>query len=241
MSEVNNLAAKQRALLEQFNALQNPNNVYRVPGRTNTDASNFPVQLGGYNGKEDQKWSIRSQLVDQNTGVVGGVGQAIAPEEYFSYIQSKEEELSANSFIAWVMNQVDLSTPASAAWWYSHYPWLKQLRLDYAKKQHDLDWKLTELEINGAQNDEDMMVIYALETGRLKAPDTPTWKLYSSATGIQDNYVAGLFSPMANPARQTPAPAHLIPWAHPLQTQFATAADLPYTPQATLASIIRRG
>lgn len=238
MSQPNQLAAKQREIVDKYTNLRDPKNVYKIPGQNATDMSKFPVQLGGYNAKEDQKWSLRNQMIDQSSGVVPGVGQAIAPEEYFDYIQSKQEDLTANSFIAWVLSIADLSSPESAQWWYSHFPWMKQLRLDYAKKQHDLDWKMTELTINGPQNDEDLMLQWMVEMGNLTPPTTPTWQLYKK--DVNDNYVAGLFSPMANPKNQTPHGTELPIWGNPLQ--FANQpGPFPYSNQISLPSLLRQG
>lgn len=211
MSTVDDLSGQRQALLEKYNTLVSPSNVYQLPGRDPTVGSKFPVQLGGYNAKEDQKWALRSQLVD-NQGKVDGVGMAVAGEDYFKYVGDKDEELKMNEYFSWLMQQADLSKPETAQWWYSKFPWMRQMRLDYARKQHDLSWKLAEMNVNGPQSTEDFLVLYMIQQGLLKPPTEPTYKL--GDTEVNNNYISGLFSPTSKVF--IPKPGRAVSWSNPL-------------------------
>lgn len=240
MSENTDLASRRHVLLQKYGQLTTPSNVYKIPGKnaTSTSASQFPVQLGGYNAKEDEKWAIRREMVSQDNGVVPGVGLATAPEEYFGYVQGKEEELKMNEFYAWVMSQADLSKPETAQWWYGKFPWMRQMRLDFARKEHDLDWKLTEIEVNGPQSDEDFMVLWMIQQNLLKPPTVPTSQLYSKA--VTNDYKAGLFSPLSKKDNLLPNKAGPVTWSNPLQNPPAGQKTQPadYTKPASLSALM---
>jgi len=222
------LSSKRASLLERYNSSgpggPTPTNYYKIPDRAGSITSRFPVQLGSYNAKEDQKWSMRKAMIEKD-GTVPGVGQAIAPEEYFSYIRDKSEEMSMNDFYNWMMSQADLSTPERQQYWFSKYPWMRSLREDAAKKQHDLDWKLTEIELNGPQKEEDWLTLYMINQGLIQPPTKPTYQLYDDPNPQTNQYIAGLFSPMSKRENFLPAAQGTIAWSDPLA--IGTAPSYP--------------
>jgi len=220
------LSTKRAELLQKYNTKATPTNFYTIPDRTGSIASRFPVQLGSYNGAEDQKWAMRESMINAQ-GEVPGVGQAIAPEGYFDYAQGKAEEMTMNDFYNWMMSQANLSTPESAQYWFGKYKWMKEMRESAAKKQHDLDWQLTEINLNGPQKEEDWLTLYMINQGLIQVPQRPTYQLYEDPGLVTNQYVAGLFSPMSQQRNflpsLTPRTSGVVTWNNPMDLLTGTA------------------
>jgi len=186
-----------RNTYRRFVSLPQPPNLFKVPDSSSADgsvASQFPVQLGSTD-PEDEKYGLRSQLVQGDT--VPGVGLAIADDGYFNYAQRKREEAMMYEFYQYVMSQADLSKPESAAWWFEHFPWMKEWRLEEIDRQAEIQKKLAKIQITGPQNEEDWMVIYLKKQGILGDKDVPLTQLNTPQYAA--NFKAGMFSIFSQP------------------------------------------
>jgi len=226
MAESANLTALRSKLLAEYQTKTTPSNVYRIPDATGTIASQFPVSLGNQTPAEDQKWALREELVGTG-GIIPGVGQAVAPEEYYGYVQGKQEEETMNQFFSWVMQQANLKTPEGQHYWFSKFPWMRNMRIAQAEKQNKLDMTLARININGPQNDEDFLTIYLIQQGLLKVPTKPTHLIYEETQGITNNYVAGLFSPLSQKDNMLPKGANVVEFSNPLDRNTIISSTNP--------------
>lgn len=184
-----------RNTYRRFVSLPQPPNLFQVPDQTGTVASNFPAQLGSTD-PEDDKYGLRSQLIKDGNNIPG-VGLAVADDGYFNYAQRKREEAMMYEFYQYVMSQADLSKPESAAWWFEHFPWMKEWRLEEIDRQAEIQKKLAKIQITGPQNEEDWMVLYLKQNGILGDKDFPLTRL-NDAT-YAENFKSGMFSIFSQP------------------------------------------
>lgn len=178
-----------------------PNNVYKVttddqPNRlTNV---NFPVQLGS-SDPEDVKYALRAQLVKGNNGMVDGVGQAIAGEEYFDYITRKQHDTEYVMFQDWMMKQADWSTPEATEYWVSRFPWMLEKRLSEVSRVSDLQNKMAKVNIAGPQTEDDFRLLWNIQRGLIDIPTKAPHLLAEDEYTKNNNYYErGMFSPMVN-------------------------------------------
>lgn len=184
-----------RNTYRRFVSLPQPPNLFKVPDSTNTTASNFPAQLGSTD-PEDDKYGLRSQLVGPGNNVAG-VGLAVADDNYFNYAQRKREEAMMYEFYQYVMSQADLSKPESAAWWFEHFPWMKEWRLEEIDRQAEIQKKLAKIQITGPQSEEDWMVLYLKKNGILGDQDVPLTRLNEGRFAA--TFKTGMFSIFSKP------------------------------------------
>lgn len=207
MAEANNIFNK------YMNMASAPN-VFRQ-GRVGHPNEQFPVQLSTTD-PEDQKWALREKIVNQ-AGDVPNIGKAIAPEAYWDYAQRKENADLLFQFQQFVMQQADLSTPESANWWYTKFPWMRELRLQQIYQQSELQKRFAEIAVTGPQNQDDFMLMWMRFNNLLKVSDKVPEKLYDDDDIISRNYQNGFFSPLAKQIPATdPSVGGKINWSSPL-------------------------
>lgn len=235
-----------RNTYRRFVSLPQPPNLFQVPDTAGTVSSKFPVKLGSTD-PEDDKFGLRAQLVNQNDGQVPGVGLAVAGDDYFNYAQRKREEAMMYEFYQYIMSQADLSKPESAAWWFEHFPWMKDWRLEEIDRQAEVQKKLAKIQITGPQTEEDWMVLYLKQQGILGEQAKP---LYQLDTGTYaENFKAGMYSIFSNPKntvlvpqqppRTGPAPGSMpsrnlagsdtyqVNWQNPIGAQINNGRNIP--------------
>lgn len=230
-----------RNTYRRFVSLPQPPNLFKVPDTGGSIASQFPVQLGSTD-PEDDKYGLRSQLVGPDNNVPG-VGLAVADDGYFNYAQRKREEAMMYEFYQYVMSQADLSTPESAAWWFEHFPWMKEWRLEEIDRQAEIQKKLAKIQITGPQNEEDWMVIYLRNNGILGDQDVPLTRM--NEPNYAQNFKAGMFSIFSKPLYTILAPqpgpgtvasiqpnligdnTWTLPWGNPLGASVFQGPNVP--------------
>ena len=219
-NEILNSASKFTNVLKQTPLRTNPPGRAQVPDRApmgqpgnwgsgGSKRSTFPVKLTETNS-QDNKWFLRSQLVDPGTGMVPGVGQAVVPEEYFQYAEQKEDENFYGNFKAWIMENSDLSTPESADYWFKTFPFIKDLKFAEIEREAELQKSLAKIAAAGPESTEDWVLLYMLRQGMVTPRDVPLHKLNEYLPAF---YQKGLFS-LFNYVPVSTAP--IVPFTDPL-------------------------
>jgi hypothetical protein len=209
-------------LFDKYNRLTTAPNVFKfaTPSQTNENAREaFPLKIGSTD-KDDIKYGIRKELVGGGTNptsaVVPGVGMAIAGEEFFDYAQRKEEQEMLFDFKKFVAAQADLSSPASAQWWFEKFPWMKELRLEQVNQQGELQKQLARIQITGPQNEEDFMHLYLVNKGLIRVTEQPLHRLGQATDITSSTFRQGFFNPLAQPKYQTMQTTYKPMWSNPL-------------------------
>lgn len=191
------------ALYGRMKQMATPNNIVSLPTQDDKGiAGQFPIQLGTADPM-DQQMAIRQQAITGPGGVVPGMGQAIADQPVFDYLERKKENLIYSQFIAWINSQANLSDPAQQEWWFTKFPFLKEKRLEEIHRVGELQMRLAEINVTGAQNEDDMLLLYMIQNDLLKVPTQPLQNLYLDTKLVTPakEFARGIFSPLAlNPS-----------------------------------------
>lgn len=238
---------KAAAVMSKFRSASTAPNIFRMgaPGDQNANAQ-FPVQLSTTD-PEDQKWATMQKIVGK-TGDVPNVGKAIVPNEFWDYVQRKENADLLAQFQQFVMQQVDLTKPESASWWFTRFPWIRDLKLKEIDEQADLQKRFAQIQVTGPQNEEDFLLIWMRNQNLIKVADQPLDKLNLATNITSGTYRQGFFSPLAKkiPATsaQMPFPSigNTITWSNPIApgdtSKFVGIRQLP-GPGAPLSQLFR--
>lgn len=208
------------ALFAKYNALTTAPNIFRIadPGGAPDSRDKYPVQLGSTD-KDDVKFAIRQDLVGGD-GIVPGVGLATAGDEFFGYAQRKQEQEMLFDFQKYLMANAQashgLDTPASAAWWFEKFPWMKEKRLELINQQAEAQKNLARINITGPQNEEDFMMLYLRQKGLLKVSDMPLHKLNEATDIVSSTFKQGFFNPLSQKKYQTMQTSRYPDWANPI-------------------------
>jgi hypothetical protein len=139
-----------------------------VPDKSQSPASLWPTQLVTPH-PEDEIRNIQRTLVG-DTGVVPGVGMAIADSDYFKYQKEKADQIELAKFKAFVLERMDLSSPEKVAYYEQHFPEVFEDRRRLLEQQFDIAKKAALISLYGPKNMEDLMFIYLVQTGKIELP-----------------------------------------------------------------------
>lgn len=207
----------QAAAFKQFmQATTTPRNIFRV-GNPAQENAMFPVQLGSTD-PQDERFAIQEVAVGSNpNGVIPGVGQAIAGEDYFNYITRKQDAMRYAEYQEWLMNQADFSTPEATQYWYMRFPWMETKRLEQVDRVADLQKTMAKIQISGPQTEADWMTLFSKEQGFIQVPETAPHLLNTDKGMVSTDYRHGMFSPFASIQGIYPQPDNRkITWSNPL-------------------------
>lgn len=218
---------KMQELTAKYTSLSTAPNVFNM-GRDNQPNEQMPVQLGTTD-PEDQKWALREKIIAQQpagaaaANEIVGIGKALAPEGYFDYAQRKEMNDLMVQYQQFILQQVDLSKPESQQWWYSKFPWIRDLKLSEMRAQADLQKRYAEIQITGPQNEEDFMLLWMRRNGLIKVAEVPPERLYEARNILATSYQDGFFSPLAKAIPATSVRnTGILPWSNPVSQDPAT-------------------
>lgn len=186
--------AKARQLHQQLGQMAQPTNVIKAQDQTGTNASLFPVQLGSADPM-DEAMNIREQTIN-GSGVVPGMGMAVADQSVFDYIQRKKENMYEVQYQMWLANQADLSKPESQQWWFERFPWMRDRRLAEIDRDAELQKGLAKINVTGPQNDDDFKLLFAIQQGLVQIPEQPIHKL-NQEKWVRADFKSGIFSPLS--------------------------------------------
>lgn len=228
------MISKAQSLMSKFGQMTPAPNVFRFANdnqRTNNENVAFPVQLGSTD-KDDEKYHLRSQFVGSGAGdsaVVPGVGMAVADEGFFDYANRKQQQMILYDFYKFMFAQADLTKPESANWWFSKFPWMRDLRVEQINKQADLQKTLARIQITGPETEDDFMLLFLIRNGTITPPTMALNQMGKETAGVATSYKDGFFSRLVSgtfwnsPWPIAPPTVNLqVPWTNPTTTDFAT-------------------
>jgi len=196
----------------KFRQLASPTNMVQQHDREGSRASKFPVRLSTTHPMDEQM-ALRQSVVNRQ-GVVEGLGIATVGEREFQYQADKLSDAQEAEYKQWVMSNIDLSNPASQAWYFKTLPWIKTDREAEVDRISDLQKSWAKIMMNGPTSDEDWRMYYAVDQGILKIPDVPVHRLADmSGTGPEfaTSYKKGFFSVFAQKTSDTSLPMQQRP------------------------------
>ena len=216
-----------QALMNKYRSASTAPNVFRMGAEGQVNA-NFPVQLSTTD-PEDQKWATMQKVIGTTgagqSGQIPGIGQAIVPNEFWDYVQRKENADLLAQFQQFVMQQADLSTPESTSWWFSHFPFIRDLKLKEIDEQAELQKRFAQIQVTGPQNQEDFLLLWMRKQKLIKVADQPLDKLNLATNITSGTYKQGFFSPLAKkiPATKPELTAgNKVKWSDPFVTSQAS-------------------
>lgn len=159
-------------------------------------ASAFPTRLYKRDKSDDIK-DLKSQLVQASGGNGNGpFGQIMMTDDDVKWIQRKRDMQQRAHFELWLSKTFDLSNPVHVQMLERVYPEYFSRRLAKLEEDAELQKRLAKMRIhNGAVDKEDMMLLYAIQSGQVKVPNAPLWRPEASYP-VSDELQRGLFSPM---------------------------------------------
>lgn len=180
--------AEAQAFKAKVAATSTPENVFKVQTKSGQGTvNNFPAQLGGRD-PEDTKWQLYKDL--QKTAP----GQVLVGDDYFQYAARKEAMLEDVNFKKYILGNVSLDTPEQQQFWYTKFPWIKQMKLDELNRQAEIQKRLAKINLVGAEDEEDWFLLYQVAQKNIQMPTQPLTEI-GKETGYQTDFRAGLFSP----------------------------------------------
>lgn len=174
------------------------NNVVRIATQDLGVAGRYPIQLGSAD-PEDVRIALRQQNIGANGVVAGNMGIALAGDREFEYLQRKKEEVFYSQFLSYINAQADLSNPATAAWWFERFPFLKEKRLEEINREAEKQKRMAQIQVTGPQNEDDFFLMYLVKQGLVSLPTEPLTKLWETTRydTNRTNYTKGMFSPLS--------------------------------------------
>ena len=163
-----------------------------IPDRGNTVFSQWPSRLVGPH-PYDQEAHLRSQFIEDKNGIphVPGQGIAIVDDKYFRYQDDKRKMLQQADFEAWLMSQVDFSSPEKVKYWKEEFPEMFAERERLWENQIDIQKQYAKINMRGAQGLNDWMLLYMIQRGLIQLPTGPLWQ---PSSVIKTDFERGLFS-----------------------------------------------
>ena len=154
-----------------------------------TTYSKWPVQLYAPDVR-DHEIQLRKAALTNPLGV-DGIGQVMAPSDYFEYLDRKRQMVQKADFESWLYSHLDLSTPANMDWAKRNFPDLFTNRiLNFQKTQANVT-KAALINIRGPESVDDYLFMYGLDRGLIKLPSSPA---YVPESIQSDSFEEGLFS-----------------------------------------------
>lgn len=136
-------------------------------------AKKFPNMIEKGDPRDDY-YAFKSSLVNDN-GVIPGAGLAIASDADVGYLRKKGDDSIEAAFKAFLLDQMDLSTPEKQDYWQKNFPWVFEEKIKLVEAQLDLQSKLAKLRILGPRTQEDYMLIFAIQHGYIAIPKGPVF------------------------------------------------------------------
>lgn len=138
----------------------------------------------------DDYYAFKSGLINAN-GVIPGAGLAVASDADVGYLRKKGDDTVEAAFKAFLLDQMDLSTPEKQDYWQKNYPQVFDEKIKLVESQLDLQLKLAKLRILGPRSQEDYMLIFAIQHGYIALPKGP---VYDPTSLEKTDFHRGLFN-----------------------------------------------
>lgn len=167
-------AKEGKAIAKRLTILENKNKAgLALPIRTSTGAVESYTQPAKYfvPDERDDYYETKARIVEDNQKYKLGTNVQIT-EEDIKYIQDQKTKEELKLYDEWFQNTYIMgSDPNKIALGKAMNPdWFKR-REENIKREIDITRKLAKLSLRGPRNQEELDVMYALQTGRIEAPD----------------------------------------------------------------------
>lgn len=167
-----------------------------VEDRSGAVYSQWPVRLVTPD-PYDKIASIRQQTItggaaSNAAAIVPGQGVAILDDNYFNWVDRKQDQYQYAKFKSWFLAQIDLSSPEKAAYWKNMAPQIYQERRELFNKQMELTSRVAKINMLGPEDEDDYKLIWMVQNGMITLPDGPAWAPQSMPK--EDDFVRGMFS-----------------------------------------------
>jgi hypothetical protein len=179
------------ALQRRIAETSDPTNVFKMQAGTDAGAvSKFPAQLGARD-PEDAKWQVV-----RDAAAAGKIpGQYVVGDDYFNYVDRKNAMQKFADFRAYILKNVDLTTPEKQQYWYNQFPWIKEMKNEEINRNADLQKRLAKINLLGPQEEEDWFMLYQVQKGNIKVPTKPLHAMGEEADGrFAADFNEGFFS-----------------------------------------------
>lgn len=174
--------------IERFASRWAPRSGQVVRDQGGSVASQFPVQVQ-HGDPRDQRYSLLNNVI--RDGVIPGFGQYMASSADLDYLATKARDAKNAQFKAWLYSQVDLKDPVYQKFWMEKLPALYTERMQLIEDQIDLHSRLAKINARGAQDIEDFMLLYLIDTGEIQVPTKP---FFDPAAIPKKDFNRGMFN-----------------------------------------------
>lgn len=182
----------------------------------------------------DSEWMIRQQLVAQGSDMISAKRPMPWTEGEIDYLKRKRDAEEYAAYNDWLIHKFPLNDPANRDILKRTVPRYFSERKQVLEEQINLSAKYANLRLFGPENEDDLKLQYAVETGRVKLPQGP---FHDPVQWMENEAVAsGLPAGIANNAqfienvgsmnRQTYEKGLFNPFS------FLTWANAPWAPNA---------
>lgn len=124
-------------------------------------------------------------------------------KEDVAYLETIRREKQAEEFDQWLVRNVDMSVPENQRWLQEIHPTFFSRRESYIDDKINLEARLAKIRLRGFRSEEDLKLLYAVQTGLIKPPTGP---MFGTAAG-GENFTKGWFSVLGYLGRSTPRAA----------------------------------
>jgi len=184
-----------QALLSKLRKMQiaseTGNTVGRADAASGSEAATFPARY--FEGdKDDDLQAIKHQLASENRPAPITDADAERVMRKTAAVEvAKEEEWFQNQ---WAFNSAN---PTMQRWAQGVFPEYFNRREQVLEEQAQLQLAIAKMKLRGPRSREDLDLLYAIDSGVVKVPDTALFNLTGKDVGEKDQ-IRGLFNPRRN-------------------------------------------
>lgn len=168
------------------------------PGQGGAMTSSFP--RGGLQARDKRDEIISEKAQYMDAGGMTKFGQVVATDADFEWLRKKRETEAFANLDAWIGKNFHKADPATRRWLQETYPEYYESRERIMTDRAKLALRIQLLKLRGPKNEKDLMLQWALQTGRIKldrdwdriGPSSNDQNLPGDAE--QKRYKDGLFS-----------------------------------------------
>lgn len=169
------------------------------PGSGGAMTSAFP--RGGLQARDSRDELISEKAQMMNAGGMSKFGQVNATDADFEWLRKKRETEAFANLDAWIGKNFHKADPATRRWLQETYPEYYESRERLMTDRAKLALRIQLLKLRGPKNEKDLMLQWALQTGRIKLDRDwdrigPSLNTLSAdqQKGERDRFKAGLFN-----------------------------------------------
>lgn len=121
----------------------------------------------------DTEWMIRQQIAEDGSGMISQKRPMPWTEKEIDYLKRKRDAEEYAAYNTWLIQKFPLNDPANRDILKRTVPRYFEERKAVLSEQINLSAKYANLRLFGPENEDDLKLQYAVETGRVKLPQGP--------------------------------------------------------------------